>query len=73
MDNFEVLPNLPSVLVCFVVGKDAQYIENLSEECLLDVVCELLEKCFYSLSLPKPKRVLKYFESFRSIEKIIFF
>ncbi|RMZ99367.1 spermine oxidase-like [Brachionus plicatilis] len=59
LDNFEVLPNLPNVLVCFLVGKEALFIENLEEECLIDVINELFVKCFFDLKLPKPKRVLR--------------
>ncbi|CAF0978144.1 unnamed protein product [Brachionus calyciflorus] len=59
LDNFEVLPNQPNILICFVVGRDALFIEKLEEECLIDVIDELFSKCFPHLNLPKPKHVIK--------------
>ena len=59
LNNFEVLINQPNVLVTFVVGEDSKIIENLEEECLVDVVHELLTKCFHKINFPRPKRVLK--------------
>jgi hypothetical protein len=58
LDNFEVLPNLAHVLVCFTVGADAIFMERLEENCLIDVVGELFAKCFPQYNLPAPKRVI---------------
>jgi monoamine oxidase len=59
LDNFEVLPNMPNVLLCFTTGNDAVYIERLSDECLMDVLCELFAICFAKLKLPKPKQLVR--------------
>ncbi len=59
LDNFDVLPNLPNVLLCFTVGQDAVFIESLSDECLLDVINEIFSKCFAKLNLPKPKQIIR--------------
>jgi spermine oxidase len=59
LDNFEALPNMPNVLLCFTTGNDAVYIERLSDECLMDVLCELFAICFAKLKLPKPKQLVR--------------
>jgi hypothetical protein len=62
LDNFQILPNMPSVLVGFTVGSDAKYIEKLylekSEDCLKDVIHELFGKVFPKLNLPRPTQII---------------
>ncbi len=60
-DNFEVLPKMSNVLICFVCGEDAKYIETLQDECLLDVIHEIFNKCFTQLKIPKPIKIIRYF------------
>lgn len=60
MNNFEALPNSLNTFLCFMVGRDAVFVETLPEECLIDVVHELFSKCFPALKLPRPVRVLLY-------------
>jgi monoamine oxidase len=56
---FELVPNMPNVLMCFTAGADSIFIETLSDECLIDVLCELFTKCFPKLNMPKPKQLLR--------------
>jgi hypothetical protein len=58
-DNFDVLPRLPNVLLGFFVGENAKKIENLDEECLIDLIYELFNKCFPKSKLPKPIKIIK--------------
>ncbi|CAF0706862.1 unnamed protein product [Brachionus calyciflorus] len=58
-DNYEKLPNHKNVLFCFNVGKNADYIEKLEDECILDVISELLERNFPFADLPKPIKVIR--------------
>ena len=58
INNFTVLPYSQNVLLTFIVGKDSIFVENLEEECLVDVLSEILAKCFTDLNLPRPKRVI---------------
>ena len=46
---------MPNVFLCFLTGKDAIFTESLEEESLIDVIEEILTKCFSSLNLPRPK------------------
>jgi monoamine oxidase len=50
---------MPNALLCFVAGADAIYIETLSDECLMDVICELFTKCFPKMNLAKPRQILR--------------
>lgn len=59
-DNFEVLPKMSNVLIGFVCGEDAKFIETLQEECLLDVIHELFTKCFPKLKLPRPIKIIRF-------------
>lgn len=58
LNNFEALPNSLNTFLCFMVGRDAVFVESLPEECLVDCVHELFAKCFPRLKLPRPSRVL---------------
>ncbi|CAF0888888.1 unnamed protein product [Brachionus calyciflorus] len=58
-DNFEKLHNQKNILFCFTAGKDAEYIENLEDECILDVISELLERSFPYANLPKPIKIIR--------------
>ena len=50
---------MPNVLVSFVVGYHAQFIEHLEDECLIDVIFELFLRCFPILNLPRPKQIIR--------------
>ena len=50
---------MPNVVLGFVVGYNASYIEQLSEECLIDVIYELFFNCFPKLNLPKPVKIIR--------------
>ncbi len=49
---------MSNVLISFVCGEDAKYIETLQEECLIDVIHELFTKCFPKLKLPRPVKLI---------------
>ncbi len=51
---------MPNVLLGFIAGEDAKKIENIPEECLLDVINELLTKCFPKLKLKRPVRIIRF-------------
>ena len=61
IDNFNVLPNNPNITYTFVVGEDAKFMENLSDECLNNVIFDLLQKAFPTLKLPKPIKMYRYY------------
>ena len=49
---------MPNVVLGFLVGAEATYIEQLSEDCLKDVIYELFSKVFPKLNLPRPKQII---------------
>jgi hypothetical protein len=55
-----ILPHCPNVLEGLVAGEDAVFTESLSDECLIDVVSEILTKSFPNLHLPRPKSNFSY-------------
>lgn len=59
MENFNVEPLLPNVMCTFVVGQDAVYIEDLSDDCLIEVFYYLFCMCFPKLGLPRPSRLMR--------------
>ena len=42
-----------------MAGKSAIYMESLTDECMLDVIDEILAKCFPKLNLPRPKSIIR--------------
>lgn len=62
--NFELLPNHSNVLFSFVVGENAVFIENLQDECLIDVIHEILTKSFPTYNLARPKQIIRFFRIF---------
>ncbi|CAF0888908.1 unnamed protein product [Brachionus calyciflorus] len=58
-DNFDKIPNHKNILLGFTAGKNAEYIEKLDDECVLDVISELLERSFPYANLPKPVKVIR--------------
>ncbi|CAF0978123.1 unnamed protein product [Brachionus calyciflorus] len=58
-DYFEKLPNHKNILLVFNAGKNAEYIEKLKDECVLDVITELIERCFSYAKLPKPVKIIR--------------
>ena len=62
--NFELLPNHSNVLFSFVVGQNAVFIENLQDECLIDVIHEILTKSFPTYNLARPKQIIRFLRIF---------
>jgi hypothetical protein len=58
-DNFDRISIFENVLLGFVAGKNSEFIETLDDECLLDVITELIAKCFPDLNIPKPKKIIR--------------
>lgn len=59
-DNFDKLPNHRNVLLGFTAGENAEFIETLEDECVLDVIRELIERCFPYAELPKPVKIIRF-------------
>jgi hypothetical protein len=59
LDNFDVLPNQRNILLTFVAGEDALFSETIEEECLLDIIHELLTRSFPKLNIPRPKQIVR--------------
>ena len=55
----EILPHNNNVLIGFMAGASAIYMETLQDECLLDVFDEILAKCYPNLNLPRPKSIIR--------------
>lgn len=53
------MPNHRNVLFAFTVGEAAKYIENLEDECVLDVVHEIFLKSFPKTKLQRPKKLIR--------------
>ena len=49
-----------NILYTFICGEDAKYIEELENPCLLEVLHEMLVKCFKKMVIPKPVALIKY-------------
>ncbi|RMZ99363.1 spermine oxidase [Brachionus plicatilis] len=59
LDYFEKLPNHKNVLLAFTVGSYSEVIEQLEDDCVLDVISELIEKCFAHANLPRPVKIIR--------------
>jgi spermine oxidase len=58
IDNLFKLPIFDNVLIGFLVGEKAVFIENLDDECLLDIIKELVAKFFPNFR-PKPIKIVR--------------
>jgi hypothetical protein len=58
--SWEILPKNNNILYSEIAAESAEYIEELEEECLIDVLHEMFTKCFPGLSIPRPVSVIRY-------------
>jgi hypothetical protein len=59
-NSFQVLPKKKNILFAFMTGDDAAFAENLSDECLVEVLHEIFTKIFSYLNLPKPTQIIRF-------------
>lgn len=57
--SFEVLKYQPHILYSFLYGRDAVYSENLQNSCIIEIVHELLTKCFPHIKFPRIKALIR--------------
>jgi hypothetical protein len=44
----------------FLTGDNGIYSESLTDQCLIDIITELLQKTFPDLKVTAPKRIYRY-------------
>lgn len=59
MDNFSILPEQKNILISFVTGEDAVYSETLDDECLVNLIYDILKKCFQKLNISAPTQIIR--------------
>ena len=58
--SWDIDPRNRNVINSFITGKNAKYIEDLDNECLLEILYEMLVKCFPNFEWPKPLTLIKF-------------
>jgi hypothetical protein len=58
--SFDVMPKFKNVLFAFLVGDDSVRSESVSDNCIIDVIYEMLMKFFPGLNLPRPVSVVRF-------------
>ena len=48
-----------NLLLVWISGEEANFIENLPEDEIADRMTEILKKLFQNQNIPKPKKILK--------------
>jgi hypothetical protein len=60
LGSLEALPKMKNVLYGFMAGDDAILSEKISDQCLLDIIYEMIGKTFPRLAIPKPRSIIRY-------------
>ena len=53
------MPNNKNILFGFFVGEDSVFSESLSDECMIDIFAELLNKFFPKYKIPRPADIVR--------------
>ena len=59
------------MLLGFTVGKNAELIERISDDCVLEVISELIQRFFPYSKLPRPVKIIRFYYVLILLEKII--
>jgi len=55
----KIPPKRKNVFFSFFTGQDSIYAESLSDNCMIDVMSDLLTKFFPQYNIPRPKALVR--------------
>ena len=59
-NTITIPPKRRDLFFTFFTGQNSIYIESLSDECMIDVMSDLLKKFFPKKNIPRPKALVRY-------------